>query len=42
MNMKKIIITLFAAFGLMVSSAAADGHKYTIDNSNYTEYTDML
>ena len=43
MNIKKLIISLVAALGLSaVTSVIADGHKYTVDSSNYTEYTDML
>ena len=41
-KMKKITLSLIAALGLSVTSVIADGHKYTIDSSNYTEYTDML
>jgi len=42
MKLKNLIITLVAAFGLSATSVVADGHKYTVDSSNYTEYTDML
>ena len=42
MNTKKLIISLLAAIGLSVTSVVADGHKYTVDSSNYTSYTDML
>ena len=42
MNIKNLIISLVAALGLSVTSAVADGHKYTVDSSNYTTYTDML
>ena len=42
MNTKKIIITLVAALGLSVTSVVAGGHKYTIDASNYNQYTDKL
>ena len=42
MNTKKIIITLITALGLSVTSVVAGGHKYTIDASNYNQYTDKL
>ena len=42
MNIKNIIISLIAALGLSATSVVADGHKYTVDSSNYTTYTDML
>ncbi len=42
MNLKKLIISFVAALGLSATSVIADGHKYTVDSSNYTEYTDML
>ena len=42
MNMKNLIVSLIAALGLSVTSVIADGHKYTVDSSNYTSYTDML
>ena len=42
MNLKKLIISLVAALGLSATSVIADGHKYTVDSSNYTSYTDML
>ena len=41
-KLKNIIISAVVAFGFVSATAFADGHKYTIDNSNYTEYTDML
>ena len=41
-KLKNIIISAVVAFGFVSTSALADGHKYTIDSSNYTEYTDML
>jgi hypothetical protein len=42
MNIKKLIITLVAALGISATSVIADGHKYTVDSSNYTSYTDKL
>ena len=42
MNIKTTIISLVAALGLSVTTVVADGHKYTVDSSNYTSYTDML
>jgi hypothetical protein len=42
MKLKNLIISLIAYLGLSVAYVAADGHKYTVDSSNYTEYTDML
>ena len=42
MNIKNLIISVVVALGFTVSSSIADGHKYTVDSSNYTEYTNML
>ena len=42
MNIRKLIVSLIAILGLSVTSVVAGGHKYTIDSSNYNEYTDML
>ena len=42
MKLKNLIISLIASLGLSVAYVAADGHKYTVDSSNYTTYTDML
>jgi ligand-binding sensor protein len=42
MNLKKLIISFVAALGLSATSVIADGHKYTVDSSNYTEYTDAI
>ena len=42
MNIKNLIISVVVALGFTVTSSVADGHKYTVDSSNYTEYTDML
>ena len=42
MNIKNTIISLIAALGLSATAVFADGHKYTVDSSNYTTYTDML
>jgi len=39
MNIKNLIISLVAALGLSATSVIADGHKYTVDSSNYTSYT---
>ena len=33
---------MLSALGFTVTSSVADGHKYTVDSSNYTTYTDML
>ena len=41
-TMKNLIITLLVSLGLSVSTAIAGGHKYTIDSSNYNQYTDKL
>ena len=42
MNIKNLIISVVAALGFTVTSSVADGHKYTVDSSNYTSYTDKL
>ena len=42
MNIKNLIISVVVALGFTVTSSVADGHKYTVDSSNYTSYTDML
>jgi hypothetical protein len=42
LNIRNLIISLVAALGLSVTTVVADGHKYTIDGSNYTSYTDKL
>ena len=42
LNIKNLIITLIAALGLSATTVVADGHKYTVDSSNYTSYTDLL
>ena len=41
-KMINLIVTALVSLGLTVSVAFAGGHKYTIDSSNYNEYTDML
>ena len=40
--MINLIVTVLVSLGLTVSVAFAGGHEYTIDSSNYNEYTDML
>ena len=40
--MINLIVTALVSLGLTVSVAFAGGHKYTIDSTNYNEYTDML
>ena len=42
MNIKNLIISVVVALGFTVTSSVADGHKYTVDSSNYTSYTDKL
>ena len=43
MNIKNLLIALVTTLGLSVSIVQADGHaKYSIDSSNYAEYSDML
>ena len=32
MNIKNLIISVVVALGFTVTSAVADGHKYTVDN----------